>query len=107
MIRRVKLYARVAHEGDYTRIPVSFDRNGRPLEVKPKAGHVTTYQMRIAGGDLQMAVTRPRQEQARLAEGVQRTEAVPVAPPVAVVESVPGKRAWRMPRRNFSRKWKL
>jgi integrase len=81
MIRRAKLYARIAHNGSYSRIPVEFDRNGRPIEAKPKQGRVTTYQIRIAGkfmdagSDFPASVTRLRQEQARLNEGVSRTEA--------------------------------
>src|SRR5882672_3828921 len=81
MIRRAKLYARVSHNGIYSRVAVPFDRNGRPLEVKPRSGHVTTYQVRIAGkfidagSSFTMAVTRLLQEQARVGDGVPRNEA--------------------------------
>jgi integrase len=90
MIRRAKLYARIAENGTYSRMAIGYDKNGRPVEPKPKSGHVTAYQIRIAGkfidaeaGDsFTMAVTRLRQEQARLAEGVTRTDAVNVLKPV-------------------------
>jgi hypothetical protein len=98
LIRRAKLYARIAEDGQYSRVAVAFDRNGRPLEPKPRSGHVTTYQIRVAGkfidaeaGDsFTMAVTRLRQEQARLAEGISRVEAVNVALPV-VKNEAPGR----------------
>jgi integrase len=87
MIRRAKLYARIAEDGRYSRVAVAYDRNGKPIEPKPpKTGHITTYQLRVAGkfidaGDnFTMAVTRFRQEQARLAEGVARSEAVEITP---------------------------
>jgi integrase len=98
MIRRAKLYARIAENGQYSRVAIGYDRNGRPIEPKPKSGHVTTYQIRMAGkfidaeaGDsFTMAVTRLRQEQARLSDGVTRTEAVQVAP-MRVEGAVPGR----------------
>jgi integrase len=98
MIRRAKLYARIAEDGQYFRVAVAFDRNGRPLEPKPRSGHVTTYQIRVAGkfidadaGDsFTMAVTRLRQEQARLADGMSRVEAVNVVLPV-VKNEAPGR----------------
>lgn len=82
MIRRAKLYARISEgEGRYSRVAVAYNRNGRPLEPKPKQGHVTTYQIRVggkfmdAGGDFSNAITRLRQELARVGEGVTREEA--------------------------------
>src|SRR5258708_7781188 len=98
MIRRAKLYARVAEDGQYSRMAVAHDRNGRPIEPKPKNGHITTYQIRVAGkfidaeaGDsFTMAVTRLRQEQARLADGLSRVKAVNVV--LTVVENeAPGR----------------
>ena len=89
MIRRAKLYARISHKGTYSRVAVVFDHKGRPLEAKPRQGHVTTYQVRIAGKfldagpDFTMAVTRLRQEQARISDGVPRTEADKVIIPIA------------------------
>ncbi len=93
MVRRAKLYARIAEDGQYSRVAVAYDRNGRPIEPKPKIGHVTTYQIRVAGkfidadaGDsFTMAVTRLRQEQARLADGMSRVEAVNVTPTVVAI----------------------
>jgi integrase len=87
MVRRAKLYARIAENGSYSRVAVAYDKNGRAIEPKPRNGHITTYQVRIAGkfidagADFQMAVTRLRQEQARLAEGVSRTEATNIIIP--------------------------
>src|SRR5260370_41811661 len=89
MIRRAKLYARIAEDGQDSRVAVAFDRNGRPLEPKPRSGHVTTYQIRVAGkfidaeasDSFTMAGTRLRQEQARLAEGISREEALNLAVP--------------------------
>ncbi|MGB2627838.1 MAG: hypothetical protein WAK20_13705, partial [Candidatus Acidiferrum sp.] len=81
MIRRAKLYARIAENGSYSRVAVAHDRNGRPIEPRPKKGHVTAYQVRIAGkffdagSDFASATNRLRQEQARLSIGVPRTEA--------------------------------
>ena len=49
MIRRAKLYARIAADGQYSRVAVAYDRKGRPIEPKPRTGHVTTYQIRVAG----------------------------------------------------------
>lgn len=90
MVRRAKLYARISHNGAYSRVAVGFDRNGRPQEVKPSQGHVTTYQVRIAGkfldagSDFAMAVTRLRQEQARVGEGVLRSEVDKIIVPAAI-----------------------
>ena len=86
MIRRAKLYARISDKGLYSRLPIGYDRQGRPIEPKLKSGHVTTYQIRIAGdyidaGDnFTLAITRLKQVQARLADGVSRAEAVKVLP---------------------------
>jgi integrase len=98
MIRRAKLYARIAEDGQYSRVAVAYDRNGKPMEPKPRSGHVTTYQIRVAGkfidaeagNSFTMAVTRLRQEQGRLSEGVTRTEAVQVVP-VRVEGAVSGR----------------
>src|SRR5258705_11113306 len=95
MIRRAKLYARIADDGQYSRVAVAYDSKGRPIEPKPRSGHVTTYQIRVAGkfidaeaGDsFTMAVTRLRQEQARLADGVSRREPVNAGLPVAKTEA--------------------
>ena len=47
MIRRVRLYARLKQpENKYPRVPIDFDRSGRPIPVK---GKVTNYYLRIAG----------------------------------------------------------
>ena len=96
MIRRAKLYARISEgEGRYSRVAVAYDRNGRALEPKPTGGHVTTYQIRVggkfmdAGSDFSNAITRLRQEQARVGEGVTREEAA--KPAVVSIDSAP---AW-------------
>jgi integrase len=89
VIRRAKLYARIAENGSYSRVAVAYDKHGKPIQPKPEKGHVTTYQIRVAGkfidaevGDnFTMAVTRLKQEQARLAEGVSRHDAVKVVVP--------------------------
>jgi integrase len=86
MIRRAKLYARILEDGDYTRKAVAYDKHGKP--IKPM-GHVTTYQIRVAGkfidaevgNNFTMAISRLKQEQARLADGVSRVEAVNVVAP--------------------------
>jgi integrase len=88
--KRVKLYARVAKNGNYSRPPVTFVK-GRPVELKPKSGYVTTYQIRIAGrfvdaGDnFQMAVTRLRQKEAEVGNGVTLAEAEKVAVAAPIV----------------------
>ena len=86
LIRRAKLYAVISENGEYSRVPIAFDQRGKPIEPKPRKGHVTSYKVRVAGkfidagvGDnFTMAVTRLMQEQARVAEGSSRTEAVKV-----------------------------
>lgn len=73
MIRRVKLYARLNDNGEFRRVPVVFGKTGRT--VKPD-GYVTTYLIRKAGkfisvgDDLDGAVTRLRQEQVAVGNGV-------------------------------------
>ena len=73
MIRRVKLYARLNDNGEFRRVPVVFGKTGRAL--KPD-GYVTAYLIRKAGkfisvgDDLDAAVTRLRQEQVAVGEGV-------------------------------------
>ncbi len=73
MIRRVKLYARLNDNGEFRRVPVVFGKTGRA--VKPD-GYVTTYLIRKAGkfisvgDDLDGAVTRLRQEQVAVGNGV-------------------------------------
>jgi len=95
MIRRAKLYARIAQNGTYSRTAVAFDKNGRAIEVKPKSGRVTTYQVRVAGKffdageNFQMAITRLRQEQARLSGGVDRSEADKVVVPAVEGAAAP------------------
>jgi integrase len=94
LIRRAKLYARLKQGDQYPRVAVKFHNNGRPIPPKD----VTTYLIRIAGtyrdvgSDLPSAVTRLRQEEARLGEGVPRTEAANV---VAIIspaqDAVPGR----------------
>lgn len=89
LIRRAKLYAVISENGEYSRVPITFDQRGKPIEPKPRKGHVTSYKVRVAGkfidagvGDnFTMAVTRLMQEQARVAEGLSRTEAVKVVLP--------------------------
>jgi len=88
MIRRAKLYARLFdphNDNKYPRVPIEFNRNGRPSEPKLKPGqHVTSYLIRIGGKfidtgtDFSIAVTRFHQERARLAGGVTRHEAAEV-----------------------------
>jgi hypothetical protein len=36
MIRRAKLYARIAADGQYSRVAVAYDRKGRPIEAETK-----------------------------------------------------------------------
>ena len=97
MIRRVKLYARLKEpENKYPRIPVQFDRNGRPVSVK---GEVTNYYLRIAGKfidageDLTAAVSRMRTEQDRLRDGVRREDVEKVLSPARFLpgNEVPGR----------------
>jgi integrase/recombinase XerD len=93
MIRRVKLYARLKQpENKYPRVPVDFDRNGRPVPVK---GEITNYYIRIAGKfidageNLTSAVSRMRTEQDNLRDGVPRNEVF--ARPVAKPENPSGR----------------
>jgi integrase len=83
MIRRVTLYARLREpDNRYPRIPVKFDKSGRPIPVK---GDVTGYFLRIAGkfhdagSDLGQAVEQMRMRRERLADGVRREDVDKVA----------------------------
>jgi integrase len=83
VIRRAKLYAVIETGGKYKRLPVFYDPKGKPQEPQ---GYVTSYKVRVAGKFLAAgknfaaAVTRLKQEQARLADGVARAEAIADTP---------------------------
>src|SRR6516162_9526506 len=91
MIHTAKLYARFSDpDGKYPRVPVKFHGNGKAIEPKPPAGsRLVRYQIRVAGkfigvGDqFDAAVSRLRQEEARLRGGVSRDEALAVETPEA------------------------
>jgi integrase len=93
MIRRVKLYARLKQPGNrYPRVPVGFDRSGRPIPVKAV---VTNYYVRIAGkfidagANLTAAVSQMRTEQAKLVDGVPRHEVFQALSPAAARRESP------------------
>jgi integrase len=95
MIRRVRLYARLKQpENKYPRVPIDFDRSGRPIPVK---GEVTNYYVRIAGKfidageNLTAAVSRMRTEQDRLRDGVRREEVDKALSFAAKPDSIPGR----------------
>jgi integrase len=75
MIRRAKLYARINQSGTFSRIAVSFNKNGSAIEPRPRKGSVTSYAVRVggkfehAGNDLHSAVTFLRQRQAMIGGG--------------------------------------
>jgi integrase len=83
MIHRVKLYARLGKDDNFSRVPVQFHKNGRAIEP---AG-VTGYLIRKAGKfdhvgqDIVAAVARLRQEEALLSGDV-----------VPVQATIPGQR---------------
>jgi integrase len=86
VIRRAKLYARINQSGEFSRIAVPFDRNGRAVPPKLKGGKLVSFAVRVggkfehAGEDLTAAVTFLRQRQAQIGTGTN----VAVFPPIVV-----------------------
>jgi integrase len=83
MIHRVKLYARLGKDENFSRVPVQFHKNGRPVEPAGVTGYLIRKSGKFehVGQDLDTAVTRLRQEEALLSGDV-----------VPVQVSAPGQR---------------
>jgi integrase len=83
MIHRVKLYARLGKDENFSRVPVQFHKNGRPVEPAGVTGYLIRKSGKFehVGQDLDTAVTRLRQEEALLSGDV-----------VPVQVSTPGQR---------------
>jgi integrase len=83
MIHRVKLYARLGKDQNFSRVPVAFHKNGRAIEPKGVTGYLVRKggKFEHVGQDIDAAVTRLRQEEAFLTGNV-----------IPVQVSTPGQR---------------
>jgi integrase len=83
MIHRVKLYARLGKDQNFSRVPVAFHTNGRAIEPKGVTGYLVRKggKFEHVGQDIDAAVTRLRQEEAFLTGNV-----------IPVQVSTPGQR---------------
>jgi integrase len=75
MIHRVKLYARLGKDQNFSRVAVAFHKNGRAVEPEGVTGYLVRKggKFEHVGPDINTAVTRLRQEEAYLSGDVVRT----------------------------------